>query len=168
MTILWIITGASHFLEESINFLEDVDGVDVVLTQSGEQVCRFLDVFRRVEDSAKKIYLESRIGASPMMLTSITDYDKVVVAPCTANTLAKIRYGIADTLASNLVAQALKKKIRVLLFPTDKEKEIKTNWSGKEISLTARGIDLENLREVKKQKGIQVVGSPSELRKVSV
>ncbi len=54
-------------------------------------------------------------------------YDLLVVSPATANTIAKIVHGIADTLVTNAVAQAGKGKVKTIIMPVDLEEgEIET------------------------------------------
>jgi dihydromethanopterin reductase (acceptor) len=50
------------------------------------------------------------------------EYDLVIVSPCTANTVAKIVAGIADSLITNVVAQAVKSATPAYIVPTDFEK----------------------------------------------
>lgn len=48
-------------------------------------------------------------------------YDALVVSPASANTVAKIAYGIADSLVAAITAMACKGPPRVYLVPTDLE-----------------------------------------------
>ena len=50
---------------------------------------------------------------------SLGKYDLFIVSPATANTVAKIVYGIADTLVTNAVAQAGKGAVKTLMVPVD-------------------------------------------------
>ncbi len=54
------------------------------------------------------------------------EYDLVVIAPCTANTVAKAVYGIADSLAGNIIAQAVKSRTGVYVLPTDIDRVLET------------------------------------------
>jgi len=63
--------------------------------------------------------------AGPLQLGK---YDLFLVSPVSANTIAKIAYGIADTLIPNCIAQAIKGGQTVYIFPSDQEsKPIKTS-----------------------------------------
>ena len=46
-------------------------------------------------------------------------YDALIVTPATSNTTAKIACGIADTLVTNAVAQAVKGGVPVFIVPVD-------------------------------------------------
>ncbi len=50
---------------------------------------------------------------------SLGNYDLLIVSPATANTVAKIVYGISDTLVTNAVAQAGKGRVPTLIVPVD-------------------------------------------------
>jgi flavoprotein len=165
MKILWVVTGASHMLEDTLNSISEFNAqVDLVLTIAGEKVVKSMELFEKITDMSESLFLESGVGASPLLLTKLSGYQTVVVAPCTANTVAKIRYGIADSLASNLVAQALKKKIHVIVLPTDDQPEIKSIWKNKEITFYSRQVDLDNLADLKKQEGLKVVNTVEEIK----
>jgi len=46
-------------------------------------------------------------------------YDALFVSPTTSNTVAKIAYGIADSLVTNAVAHAVKGGVQVFIVPVD-------------------------------------------------
>ncbi|MDL5502694.1 MAG: flavoprotein, partial [Candidatus Methanoperedens sp.] len=53
-------------------------------------------------------------------------YDALVLTPATSNTIAKLAYGIADTLVTNAVAQAVKGNVPVYIVPVDIEGHIES------------------------------------------
>jgi len=129
MRILWCITGAGHLLEECLEAMEkSQDEVTVALSSAGEEVARTYGLLDRIKKVAVETILEREQGASFPVSGRMAkkEYGLLVVAPCTANTIAKIANGIADSLASNLVAQAQKNEIPVVILPTDIEKSQKT------------------------------------------
>lgn len=131
MKILWCVTGAGQFLSESIEALDasaQGDSVTLVLSRAGYEVCRMYGVLGELEKKYSDIVLEESQGKSSPLVGRLSqnEYEKVVVAPCTANTAAKIVCGIADSLVSNIVAQAGKCKVPVYILPTDALKKQKT------------------------------------------
>ena len=129
MKILWCITGAGHLLQECVEVMEKSrDEITVALSSAGEEVAGMYGLLDRINKAGVETVLEREQGksfpASGRMAKK--EYDMLVVAPCTANTIAKIANGIADSLASNLVAQAQKNEIPVVILPTDIEKSQKT------------------------------------------
>ncbi|MBU4201617.1 MAG: hypothetical protein L6243_06400 [Candidatus Altiarchaeales archaeon] len=129
MRILWCITGAGHLLQECVEVIEkSQDEVTVALSSAGEEVARTYGLFDRIKKVAVETILESEQGSSYPVSGRMAkkEYDVLVVAPCTANTVAKTVHGIADSLASNLVAQAQKSEIPIVILPTDFEESQKT------------------------------------------
>jgi len=129
MRILWCITGAGHLLQECVEVMEKSrDEITVALSSAGEEVARTYGLLDRINKVSLETVLEREQGASFPASGRMAkkEYDMLVVAPCTANTIAKIANGIADSLASNLVAQAQKNEIPIAILPTDTEKLQKT------------------------------------------
>jgi dihydromethanopterin reductase (acceptor) len=131
MKILWCVTGAGQFLYESIEAMNKCTAesqVTLVLSKAGYEVCRMYGLLSDLEKRYSEIILECNQGASSPVVGRLSqkEYDMVLVAPCTANTAAKIVSGIADSLASNIVAQAGKCKVPVVVLPTDAVKKQKT------------------------------------------
>ncbi len=48
-------------------------------------------------------------------------YKALIVSPASGNTVAKVAYGIADTLVTNAIAQAQKGGVPVYMVPTDQQ-----------------------------------------------
>jgi len=115
MKILWCITGAGHLLKECCEILNFAD--TAVVSSAGEEVMRMYGIKIRT----KEIILESTQGKSFPFCGRVSkkEYDAVVAAPCTSNTIAKIACGISDTLVTAVLTQALKSEIPVYVLPTD-------------------------------------------------
>lgn len=129
MRVLWCITGAGHLLEECVEVMEEFgEDITVALSSAGEEVARMYGLLDRINNLGVETILEREQGKSFPVCGRMArrEYDLLLVAPCTANTIAKIANGIADSLASNLVAQAQKTGIPVIVLPTDTEKSQKT------------------------------------------
>lgn len=129
-----------------------------------------------VETASDSIYCESAMGSSFPVAGAfmLKKFDLVIIAPATANTIAKIRFGIADSLVSNIVAQALKADSRVAVLPTDAQEHVETklpynakdkNAKIKTARVHCRKTDIENVLELKKQ-GILVLNHPKELKEL--
>ncbi len=90
------------------------------------------------------------------------------VAPATANTVAKLVHGIADTLLTNCVSMANKAGREVFILPVDRERGTITTTlpDGKPFKLTMRDIDVENTEKLRHMKGITVVDRPEEIKRV--
>lgn len=146
MKILWCITGAGQFLSEVYEFMGNINGkkkITVAFSRAGFEVSQMYGLFSKIKKNSIEIILEDEQGASSPAIGRLPkkEYDFVVIAPCTANTTAKIAYGIADSLVSNIAAQALKSGIPVYILPTDAKKIQKTR--------IPINIDIEKCRNCK-------------------
>lgn len=133
--LAWGITGAGHFLLETFTLMREVarrDDVKVTtyLTRAGEEVVKIYglwDSLREISDEGyySEILTEAEEGASAPSAGRLARgaYRALIVSPASANTVAKIRLGIADTTVTNAVAQALKSGTPVLILPTDQVME---------------------------------------------
>jgi len=94
-------------------------------------------------------------------------YDVFIVAPATANTVAKIAHGVADTLITNAVSQAAKAMIPVYIYPVDNKKgEIETVLpDGEILKLQIRDVDVENVANLRKMEHITVLENAEEIEK---
>jgi dihydromethanopterin reductase (acceptor) len=131
MKILWCVTGAGQFLSESVeamNMFAQGNSVTLVFSRAGYEVCRMYGLLGELEKKYPEVIFEESQGASSPVVGCLSqkEYEKVVIAPCTANTAAKIVCGIADSIVSNIVAQAGKCKVPVYILPTDAVKKQKT------------------------------------------
>ncbi len=112
-------------------------------------------------------YIEELTSSGLELLSVLTgNIKKVVVAPCTSNTIAKLVYGIADSLCTNLVAQAQKTGTEVWVLPTDvHDNMIFTTKSGRRVELKRRDIDRKNIEKLSKMELFRVFYSPEALKK---
>ncbi|WP_456435449.1 dihydromethanopterin reductase (acceptor) [Methanopyrus sp.] len=131
LRIGWCITGAAHFLVESFEVMEEVSRehrVSAFLSEAGEEVVRMFGLWDDLREICpggfyREMFTQSDEGASCPIIGrfALGKYDLLVVSPATANTVAKIAHGIADTLVTNAVAQAGKGDVPVWVVPCDYE-----------------------------------------------
>lgn len=162
--IAWAITGAGHTLKECAELILKHDKVDVFLSRAAEEVLRMykLEHFLAAPDIA--IYREALASAPVVGRLSSGVYRVLVVAPASSNSVAKFVFGIADTLVTNMFAQAGKAQVPVLVYPTDLESEMNSAGPGGEpLRIYPRPIDLENTAKLRAFAGVTVVSSREEL-----
>ncbi len=165
LKILWGITGSGDRIEDSVNIMlvlqkkHDLD-IRIALSRNGERVARMYDVWDQLKSCSKEVLVERGPNepwlAGPLQMGK---YDIFLVCPATANTTAKIAHGIADSLISNCVAQALKANREVYIYPVDQTPGKTTTIlpGGKQLTLTIRDVDVENSKKLKRMKGITVI-----------
>ncbi len=150
------------------------------LSNAGKEVVEYYslqDELKKISpgQSYEEIIEESRQGSSYFITGRLFkgNYDIVLVSPMTANTVAKVAYGIADSLVSCAVAMACKSKTKVVVLPTDTQKEYNTEipstsrekddlWK---MTAYSRKIDLENIEKLRKMEDIIVIEHPDEFLK---
>jgi archaeoflavoprotein AfpA len=172
--IAWGITGSGDKLIECVTFMEELRKlynleVHVYLSKEGVVVLKFYKLLKDVKDYFSKLSTEKGPNA-PFLSGKIQlgTYDFVLIAPATANTVAKIAYGIADSLITNSAAQAMKADVPVYIFPVDqKEGEIITTLpNGSELKLRMRKEDVENVDKLRRMRGITVLSRIEDIEEV--
>lgn len=165
--LAWGITGAGHFLADCAELIADLPAVDLFLSRAAEEVVRMYGLEQALLQGFRRPYRESRARASAPQVARFSrgDYDCFVVAPATGNCVAKFAYGIADSLISNLFAQAGKSRVPIIVLPTDVAPEIdspgpKGGW----VKVFPRPVDLEAVARLRTFPGVTVVSSVAELR----
>ncbi|MEJ2281814.1 MAG: dihydromethanopterin reductase (acceptor) [Candidatus Bathyarchaeota archaeon] len=131
--VAWAITGAGHLLEETFNEIYQLTmnnkiKVTTILSPAGEQVVRMYGLWNKLKLISPGGYLQEILiekrkdpGFSNSGRFIFGLYKLLIVSPASGNTVAKIVYGIADTYATNAVAQAQKANIPVYVVPTDQK-----------------------------------------------
>jgi len=135
--IAWGITGAGHFLDRSYQVFKEIKlrdpriSVNMYISRAAEEVLRMYGLEQKLVkisggDYLEEIFRESEQGSSsPKVGRFLLDrYDALFVTPATSNTVSKIAYGIADSLVTNAVAQAVKGRVPVYIVPVDIEGSI--------------------------------------------
>jgi dihydromethanopterin reductase (acceptor) len=131
MNVLWGMTGAGHLLAESADTIRKAakkHKITVVFSGAGYEVARMYGLLQKIEDCTQETIKEEAQGWSHPLVgrVALKEYDAVIISPCTANSAAKIVCGIADSLVTNIVAQAVKSKTAVYVVPTDLQKKQET------------------------------------------
>ena len=161
--LAWALTGSGHFVTESLGLMRRVDDLDLFVSKAASEVVRmYRDDMDRLPKSAR-IFKDTTASAAPVGLFYHGVYHTLVLAPATSNTVAKCVYGISDTLATNVFAQAGKCRVPAIVFACDTAPELETEAPKGTVKVFPRRIDLENTDRLKSFDGTQVVETLSEL-----
>jgi len=166
------ITGTGYVLQELIDlmiFLQNNHDIDitVILSKEGTAVVKWYRKWLALTEAVKKVKVEKTPNipfyAGPLQLGK---YDLFIVCPTSANSVAKIVHGIADTLITNCVAQAIKGGQTVYIFPSDQDIEpiVTSRPDGSPLTLKIRDIEIENIKKLKRMEGIVVIPDFSEIK----
>lgn len=174
--LMWGITGTGYLLDECINLMKvlqeefNVD-ITIILTKEGMAVVKWYKKWLALTEAVKRVKVEKTPNipfyAGPLQLGK---YDMFLVCPVSANSIAKIVYGIADTLITNCVAQAVKGDMKVHIFPSDQDLEpiVTTRPDGSPLVLKIRDVEIENISKLKKLEGIIVIPEFSDIRDIII
>ncbi len=172
--MVWGITGAGDYLAETMDVMRKINrhlnvDVTVLVSKSAQLVLKMYKLWDALALEFARIRVEQGPNqpfvAAPLQVGHFSFF---FVSPATANTVAKIAHGIADTLITNCVSQAIKGGMRVHIYPVDQklgslETEIP---SGKKITITTRQIDVENAEKLRDMDGLVVLQHPSEFEPI--
>ncbi len=163
----WVLTGSGHFLRESLEIALALPGVDFFLSKAAEEVLPMygwpVAALRDKLAGHGRVLRETNHSSVPVGLLYRGFYHTVVVGPATSNTVAKCVWGLSDTLATNMYAQAGKCRIESIVFACDTQPVVVTDAPQRRVVLYPRGIDLENTARLRRFEHTTVVATPDEL-----
>jgi dihydromethanopterin reductase (acceptor) len=158
----WALTGSGHFFKECIAMIRGLEHVDLFVSKAADEVVRMYKQELALPKSAR-IFRDTTASAAPVGYFYYNVYHTLVVAPATSNTVAKCVFGISDTLATNVFAQAGKCRVSAIVFACDTAPELETEAPKGTVKVYPRRIDLENTARLKSFEATQVVETLSEL-----
>ena len=170
------ITGTGYMIKDTIDIMKDLQdefgediNITVMLSKEGAAVVKWYKQWLYLTETVKKVHIE-KTSNIPFFAGAlqIGKYDMFICSPVSANSVAKIVYGIADTLITNSVAQAIKGGVTVHIFPSDQDFEpiVTSKPNGEPLVLKIRDIEIENIEKLKKMEGIYVIKNFSEIKKL--
>jgi len=158
----WALTGSGHFFKECLDMIGGLEHVDLFVTRAADEVVRMYKQELALPKSAR-VFRDTTASAAPVGYFYYGVYHTLVLAPATSNTVAKCVFGISDTLATNVFAQAGKCRVPAIVFACDTAPELETEAPKGMVKVYPRRIDLENTERLKSFDGTQVVETLAEL-----
>lgn len=171
LKLVWGITGSGDQMPETftaMSALHEAGDLEItaVLSKAAAKVVRWYKLWDQLQTIAKSVLIEEDAN-TPFIVgkLQIGRYDCFLVAPATANSVAKIAHGIADTIITNAVAQTAKTNVPIFILPVDQREgtTITTRPGGEKLELTIRAVDIENSRKLATMEGIRVLSGPEEI-----
>jgi archaeoflavoprotein AfpA len=174
--VAWGITGSGDRMLEVIETMKQIKKqyqdemrITVYLSKAGNQVLNFYGLGKDLKENFDKIRVEinSNMPTLAVQLQS-GKIEFLLIAPTTANTVAKIATGIADTLLSNATIMAQKSFVPVYILPCDyKEGETATKLpDGSEMKIQVRKEDVERTKKLAAMDGVFILEKPEEIHHV--
>jgi archaeoflavoprotein AfpA len=168
--VAWGISGSGDRLPETIRVMKDIANklherviIHVYLSKAGFQVVKYYKVENELQDTFGKLHKESNPN-SPFLAGAIQlqKFDLFLIAPATANTVAKISLGIADTLLCNAAIMALKAFVPVYVMPSDYQEGIIITKlpNGREMRLKIRKEDVAHVNRLSEMEGMTILKTP--------
>ena len=172
--VAWGITGAGDRIAEYVQIMkeikkeyEDTVEIQVFVSKAGETVLKFYSLENEVKQNFPKVTVELNAN-SPFLAAWLQTrkYEFLLIAPASSNTVAKIAYGIGDTMLTNAASMSLKAFVPVYIVPVDfEEKTIYTKLpNGKDMKLRIRKEDADNVRKLERMEGVHVLSDPQKIR----
>jgi len=169
--IAWGITGSGDLIRDTYEVMVDIKNktnveVMVFLSKEGETVMKWY----RMWDDIQRDFPNFKVDAGPNSPfiagpLQVGHYDLLLIAPTTANSVAKMVCGIADSLVTNVVAQTAKGDTPIYILPVDRVmgtvKTVAPN--GREMNLKMREVDVSNTEKLAQMENITVLNSPDEI-----
>ena len=174
--VAWGITGSGDRLVETIEAMKQIKKqyrdkirITVYLSQAGNQVIHFYGLAKDLEENFDKVRVEvnSNVPTLAVQLQS-GKIEFLLIAPTTANTVAKIATGIADTLLCNATIMSLKSFVPVYILPCDYKEGVTVTQlpDGSEMRIQVRKEDVENTKKLVAMDGIVTLEKPEEIHDV--
>jgi archaeoflavoprotein AfpA len=174
--VAWGISGAGDKINEYIEVMKQIKEqyentveIQVFISKAADTVLKYYGLERELKQNFAKVTVEINSNA-PFLAAwmQIRKYEFLLIAPASSNTVAKIAYGIGDTLLTNAANMSLKAFVPVYVVPSDyEEKTVSTLLpNGKQMKLRIRKEDAENTRKLEHMDGMTVLDSPQKIPEI--
>jgi archaeoflavoprotein AfpA len=171
--VAWGITGCGDRIVETVQIMMDIQkqyegrmDIRVFVSKAGEQVIKYYKLFNDLEKTFDKVWVEINSN-SPFLAGQLQlgRYEFLLIAPTTANTVAKVSLGLADSLLSNAAIMSQKAFIPTYIMPCDYKPGILTTRlpDGSEMRLRIRKEDAENVQKLRAMEDIHILEGPEEI-----
>jgi archaeoflavoprotein AfpA len=174
--VAWGITGSGDRLVETIEVMKEINKqyqddvrITLYLSKAGHQVLNFYGLGKDLKENFDNIRVENNANV-PTLAVQLQSgkIEFLLIAPATANSVAKIAAGIADTLLCNAAIMALKSFVPVYVMPCDYKEGVTTTQlpDGSEMRIQVRKEDVENTKKIAAMDGLVILEKPEEIYRV--
>ncbi len=171
--IAWGITGSGEKIEETFAIMREMrekyrDKFDirVYISKAGDQVLKYYNLANTLETVFDKTWTEINANA-PFLAGQIQlkEFEFLLIAPTTSNTVAKISLRIADTLLTNAAIMGQKTSTPIYIMPTDfREGIVNTKLpNGESLDIKVTKQDADHVRNLEQMDNTFVFENPDEI-----
>ena len=171
--IAWGITGSGEKIAETVavmrkmkeKYREEFD-IRVYISKAGDQVLKYYNLSNMLETFFDKTWTEINSNA-PFLAGQIQlkEFEFLLIAPTTSNTVAKISLRIADTLLTNAAIMGQKTSTPIYIMPTDFREGIVTTKlpNGENLDINITKQDADHVRNLESMRNTFVFENPDEI-----
>jgi archaeoflavoprotein AfpA len=171
--VAWGITGSGEKIEETVEIMEEMKkkyrkefDIRVYVSKAGDQVLKYYNLSNTLETMFDKTWTEINANA-PFLAGQIQmgNFEFLLLAPATSNTVAKISLRIADTLLTNAAIMGQKTSTPIYVMPTDFREGITTTKlpNGRDLNLKITREDAQHVKKLQDMENTFVFEHPSEI-----
>lgn len=171
--VAWGITGSGEKIEETVEIMEEMKekyrkefDIRVYVSKAGDQVLKYYNLSNTLETMFDKTWTEINANA-PFLAGQIQmgNFEFLLLAPATSNTVAKISLRIADTLLTNAAIMGQKTSTPIYVMPTDFREGITTTKlpNGRDLELKITREDARHVKNLQDMENTFVFEHPSEI-----
>lgn len=173
--VAWGITGSGDKILGTVQIMQkmrekyiDEYDIRIYVSKAGDQVLKYYGLFKELEVEFDRTWVEVNANA-PFLAGQIQlgQFEFMLIAPATSNTVAKISLRIADALLPNAAIMAQKAGVPVYILPSDFEEGtvITRLPDGRDLELTIRKEDVEHVKRLAEM-DVNILKTPEEIEAV--
>ena len=173
--IAWGITGSGDKIIETVKIMQEIKekyideyDIRIYVSKAGDQVLKYYGLFKELEVEFDRTWVEVNANA-PFLAGQIQlgQFEFMLIAPTTSNTVAKISLRIGDALLPNAAIMAQKAGVPIYILPSDFEEGVVVTQlpDGRDLKLTIRKEDVEHVKKLANM-GVNILRTPEEIMDV--